>query len=126
MCILLSLLCLGCQGKDSFSALSSGCEEEDSITDKDPDKIIESTSGVLHYHEGMKMWSVHHVIPGTIDSVEIYLMTEIPDVKFSFDEGKQVSLSGSCYKIAPQELLDLAIAAPAGTELYYIKVTNLI
>lgn len=113
--ILLSPLCFGCDGENSTAITG------------DPDKTVENTSGTLHYYDAIKMWGVYYIIPGTIDSGEIYLITEMPDNKFSFEEGKQVLMSGSCYKISSREVLDLTtnITFPAGIDLYYIKVTNL-
>jgi hypothetical protein len=93
-------------------------------------KVIENISGTLRYYEEVNMWSIIHFIPGTIDSEEIYLIRDIPNNEFSFEEGKRVFVSGLCYKISDQEVLDLTINKKivfhAGIDdLYYINVTDL-
>ena len=90
-----------------------------------PDKLIENTSGSLFYNKDLKRWAVRHSISGTIDSVDIYLIVESHDSMFAFEAGKQVFISGFCYRIPDRILADKKIFYPAGTECYYIKVTNL-
>ena len=103
------------------------CKKDNLLIDLtgESDKTIKNTPGTLGYSEDFKMWRVRHSIPGTIDSVDIYLITEMPDRKFTFEEGKQVSVSGFCYRISSQVLADKGIEYPAGIECFYIKVTDI-
>ena len=115
-----------CQNEEEFSFTD---EYQKYITTAQPDKIIVNMSGILHYYQGLDIWSISHFFDGTIDAADNYLIVEMPDVTYSFEEGKEVSVSGVCYKMPSQTLLDLAkkkdITFPAGMESYYIKVTEL-
>ena len=91
----------------------------------EPDKVIENTSGTLSYSKEFKSWKVINPIPGTHDSIDVYLIVEMHDRKFPFEEGKQVLVSGLCYSIPYSILVDKGIEYPAGVECYYIKVTDL-
>jgi hypothetical protein len=85
----------------------------------EPDMTIENREGFLHYSKDAKMWSIQYGYPGTIDSMDIYLIKET-DTDFPFEEGKRVMVSGSCY-LAEKGLLTV----PVGTTVYYIVTTNL-
>ena len=90
-----------------------------------PDKVIENTSGTLYYGKNVKGWYISSSIQGTIDSKDCYLITEIPDKKFQFVDGKQVLVSGFCYHIPWDAFADKDIYGLGGLEWYYIKVTDL-
>ena len=103
------------------------CKKDNQLIDPtgESDKTIQNTSGTLGYNEEFEVWQVRHHIPGTHDSVDYYLITEMPDKKFTFEEGKQVSVSGFCYRIPRLILADKGIFYTAGVECYYIKVTDI-
>ena len=128
LCVIFS--CISCQSNDLTITDEFQTTDEvlEYIAMTTPDKVIENTPGILNYHKEIKMWSISHSIAGTIDSVDKYLIAEMPNNKFSFEEGKQVTVSGFCYKIPTDILLDFAInkdmVFPAGTELYYIKISG--
>ena len=106
----------------------SSCEKEtkEFLIDLsgEPDKVIENVPGTMFYHKELKAWYVRHSIPGSIDSVDNYLIAEMPVGQFPFEEGKQVVISGFCYRIPDRILADKGIDYPAGIEYYYIKVSN--
>ena len=113
LCVILA--CVSCQKQDNILIDLTG----------ESDKVVKNTSGTLYHNKELKKWAVRVYFPGTIDSVDNYIITEMPDTKFTFVEGKQVSVSGFCYHIQSQILADKGIYYPAGTEYYYIKVTDL-
>jgi hypothetical protein len=86
----------------------------------EPDKTIENVTGILYYSSEMKMWQIQYVYPGTIDSVDVYLIKETTK-DFHFEEGKKVTASGYCY------LAEMPSSSPVvvGTTVYYIITTNL-
>ena len=90
-----------------------------------PDKVIEKTPGRLFYGENVNGWFISSPIPGTIDSKDCYLIAEIPDKKFPFEEGKQVLVSGLCYHIPKDAFADKDVYGLGGIEWYYIKITDL-
>ena len=98
---------------------------EDYISLTDPDKVIENESGTLCYYKELNTWAISVYIPATIDCMDIYFVVGIHDVKFLFEEGKDVSISGFCYRIPRSILSDNGIVYPAGVECYCIKVTDL-
>ena len=109
----------------------TSCKKDDLLIDikGEPDKVIEDVSGTLYYNKYFKMWEVRHFIPGTIDSVDLYLIAKMPYKKFKFEEGGQVFVSGLCYEIPHQILFDkdkgIYSFYPAGVDFFYIKVTDL-
>ena len=105
----------------------SSSPKDELLTDLscEPDKVIKNITGTLYYDNAFKLWSVSNPIPGTHDSVEIYKIVEMPNMKFPLEEGKQVSISGFCYLIPYRILFDKGLEYPAGIEIYYIKVTDL-
>ena len=127
--------CFSCQSdefSDEFQDESqSGFSDESKneflkyIDMKEPDMVIKNTSGTLFFHKELKMWYVSRPFPGTNDSHDNYLIAEKPNKNFLFEEGKQVSVSGFCYYIPRLILMDIDYFYPAGTEYYYIKVTDL-
>jgi hypothetical protein len=89
----------------------------------DPDMVIEDRSGTLYYSNGLEMWAVRYAYPGTIDSVDDYLMPNFKNEKnFPIDiwPGPKVRISGSCYRT--NDLFPL----PAGYTAYYIDLTDFI
>ena len=117
-------VCLSCQNANN--EIDMDFNDIDIDLPEKPDKVIENTPGILYYrNDFFKGWYVKNSIPGTHDSIENYLIAEIPDKKFCFEEGKQVSVSGFCYEIPRFILFDKGIIYPAGIEFYYIKVTNI-
>ena len=116
-----------CQSEEDFSVIDE--YQTHIATTTEPYKIIKNMPGILYYHKQLQVWSVSHFIDGTIDSADNYLIVDMPEVAFSFEEGKEVSVSGPCYKIPSQTLIDLAnkkqISFPVGTESFYLKVTDL-
>jgi hypothetical protein len=84
----------------------------------EPDKTIENVTGILHYSSEMEMWEIQYGYPGTIDSVDVYLIKETNE-DFHFEEGKKVTVSGSCY------FAEVSYPVPVGTTVYYITITNL-
>ena len=103
----------------------SSCEKFLIDLSGEPDKVIENVLGALYYHKELKAWYVRHSIPGSIDSVDSYLIAEMPVRKFPFEEGKQVVISGFCYRIPDRILANKGVEYPAGEEYYYIKVTSI-
>ena len=93
--------------------------------DEKPDKVIENVSGTLHYREEFKMWYVIYGIPGSVDAHEIYFILKMPGIKFPFEEYKQVTISGYCYKVPESDLEKISHDFLMGTEYYYIKITDL-
>ena len=121
-----------CENEDNFKITDNKNEHQMYIEIREPDKKIEDMIGTLRYDEKLKLWTVNHFIFGTIDSIEKYLIVDIANNKFnkfSFEEEKQVRVSGFCYKITADIILDLAkkndIVFSAGMELYYIEITNI-
>jgi hypothetical protein len=94
-----------------FSCLETGSDEMG-----EPDKTIENVSGTLHYFNEIKMWGIQYYYPGTIDSMDTYLIKEA-NKDFHFEEGKKVRVSGSCYLVeeAPFPVL-------GGETVYYIII----
>ena len=90
-----------------------------------PDKIVENTTGTLFYNEYLNMWTISHYFSGTIDSVDIYLIAEMPDSEFPFEEGKQVTVDGLCYEIPMQTLVNKGVPILGGANMFFIKVTDL-
>jgi len=90
-----------------------------------PDKVIKNTHGNLYYDPVLNVWGIIYGIPGTHDSADIYIIAKMPDRKFSFEERKEVMVSGSCYRIPWQKLAEKGRELLAGTECYYIEVTNI-
>jgi hypothetical protein len=82
----------------------------------EPDMTIENVTGRLHYSSELKMWEIQYYYPGSIDSVDIYLIKEGKDY---FEEGKEVTVSGFCY------LTEVPLPAIGGMTYYYIIITNL-
>jgi hypothetical protein len=72
-----------------------------------------------------KGWAVRHSIPGSIDSVDFYLIIEMHSNNFRFEHRKEVLVSGYCYHIPKDKLRKKGIEYPAGTEWYYILVTDI-
>lgn len=126
-CVIIAFF--SCKNDDNLNITDDKSEHQMYIEIKEPDKIIEDMEGTLRYEEKLKLWSVNHFISGTIDSAEKCLIVDTPNNKFSYEEEKQVRVSGFCYKIPADIILDLAtrndIVFPAGMELYYIEITNL-
>ena len=104
------------------------CQKDKPLIDLsgEPDKVIENAPGTLHYNKDVKGWYISNSIPGTIDSMDNYLIAEMPDKKFPFEEGKQVLFSGFCYHV-PRYIFDYNrdIYGLGGVEWYYIKITYL-
>ena len=93
-----------------------------------PDKVIKNMPGTLRYNkdeEEIKGWYISSPIPGTIDSIDCYLIAEISDKEIQFEEGKQVLVSGFCYHIPGHIFADKDLYGLAGLEWYYIKITDL-
>jgi hypothetical protein len=88
----------------------------------EPDKVIQDASGKLYYHKKLKMWYVEHAVPGSIDSADCYLITNLPS---TFKEGKSVSISGLCYYIPHNLYPHVYYGQTAGVNFFYIKVTNI-
>jgi hypothetical protein len=82
----------------------------------EPDMTIENRTGRLHYSDELKMWEIQYGYPGSIDSVDIYLIKEGKDY---FEEGKEVTVSGFCYRT------EVPLPAIGGMTYYYIVITNL-
>jgi hypothetical protein len=82
----------------------------------EPDMTIENRTGRLHYYDEIKMWGIEYGYPGSIDSVDIYLIKEGKDY---FEEGKEVTVSGFCYRT------EGPLPAIGGLTYYYIVITNL-
>ena len=127
-CAIIALF--SCKNEDNFKITDDKNEHQMYIEINEPDKIIEDLIGTLRYDEKLNLWTVNHFISGTIDSIERYLIVDMANNKFSFEEEKQVRVSGFCYKIPADIILDLAVkndvVFPAGMELYYIEITNMI
>jgi uncharacterized protein (UPF0128 family) len=85
----------------------------------EPDKTIENVTGTLHYFDEAKMWGIYYYYPGTIDSVDTYLIKET-DKDFNFEEGKKVTVSGACYRVE-----EPPFPLTGGQTVYYIIVTKL-
>ena len=123
MALCVILLCFSCKKDDIVPILID-------ITGE-PDMVIENVTGRLYYNKDFKMWLVNYGIPGTHDSVDHYVIVEMPDGKFSFEEGKKATVSGLCYKIPNSVYFDFlekrygVVRYVAGTTYYYIKVTDL-
>ncbi|MDR0748248.1 MAG: hypothetical protein LBF62_01595, partial [Tannerellaceae bacterium] len=78
-------------------------------------------TGILHYSDEMKMWGIHEIYdPGTRfnEGVNIYLIKETTKA-FTFEEGKSVKVSGSCY------LAETSFPVPEGATVYSIIITDL-
>ena len=118
LCVII-IIFISCKNDMDFKALDIDLSEK-------PDKVIENTPGRLFYSKDIKGWYISSRIPGTIDSIDSYIIAEIPDKKFSFEEGKQVSVSGFCYHI-PRDKFDYNkdLYGLGGVEWYYIKITYL-
>jgi hypothetical protein len=82
----------------------------------EPDMTIENVTGRLHYYDEIKMWGIEYGYPGSIDSVDIYLIKEGKDY---FEEGKEVTVSGFCYRT------EGPLPAIGGLTYYYIVITKL-
>jgi hypothetical protein len=54
--------------------------DESKIQDA-PDMVIEDRSGFLFYLDNVKMWAVQYGYPGTIDSVDTYLIAKFKNEK---------------------------------------------
>ena len=107
----------------AFSACLS-CKDID-LPEK-PDKVIENAPGTLYYSKDIKRWCIRRPFPGTIDSVDNYIIVKIPDKKFHFEEGKEVFVSGFCYYIPFDEFkYNKDLYGLGGLEWYYIKVTDI-
>ena len=129
LCIILT--CFSCK-KDDEDAYETILID---ITGE-PDKVIENVTGTLYYDKAFKMWEVYDHFLDTIYA-GVYLIVEMPDSNFSFNEGKEVTVSGLCYEIPLDIYLDFRskrnsgkgyiqyslLAAP--TKHFYIKVTDL-
>ena len=118
----LFLFCFSCENETILDDFSKNLTEE-------PDKVIENVSGTLEYYKEMEMWGISYHIPETIDAIDIYLIGENPDKDFKYEKGKQVTLSGNCYKL-PYNIVHYYVTEkgmsvhPAGTDFYYIKITD--
>ena len=106
------------------------CAEFEVITQTEPDRIIEKVSGKLSYNKELQKWVFwpHH--PEVVNDLpECYVIIDMSDNHFSFEENKKVLLSGSCYKIPMDTLLDWVInkgyAVMGGLENFYIQLTDL-
>ena len=104
-----------------LSIFLAGFSCQDGKPTGEPDKVVENVSGTLHYSAEDKTWYIYYYFPGTIDSVDIYLIKKMQDKNFPFEEGKKVRVSGSCYQTT-----DVSFSVFAGTTVYYIIVTNLL
>jgi hypothetical protein len=89
------------------------------------DKVIENAPGLLLYSDDFNGWVVRYHFPDTHDSVDIYVIARIYVNKVHFEIGKEVLVSGFCYHIPKDKLNKKGIWYPAGTECYYIIVTDL-
>ncbi|MDR1202165.1 MAG: hypothetical protein LBL58_11150 [Tannerellaceae bacterium] len=85
----------------------------------EPDKTIENVTGTLRYYNEADIWAIHYYYPGTIDSADLYLIKDTNN-DFSFEEGKKVTVSGSCYLLEEE-----SFSVPVGTTVYYIIITDL-
>ena len=100
------------------------CRENPSNEMREPDKTIENVSGTLHYYNEMKMWGIYytgHIKIVVNDGGDLYLIKET-NKDLHFEEGKKVTISGSCYLA---ELAEDPLPVPAGTMVYYTLITNL-
>ena len=115
------LSCFSCNNED----IDLIDEYHKQITTTNPDKIIGYTIGTLHYSEEAKMWVVFHHTSGTQDSVDQYLIVEMPDSELVFEEGKEVIVRGFCYRVSPHLLKTTARYSMAETAFYFIKVFDI-
>jgi hypothetical protein len=73
----------------------------------------------LSYNSELNRWEIRKGYPGTIDSVDIYVVSGY-EVTYSKDVRAEVQAIGCCYQADEQ------IGVPAGRTIYYIYVTDLI
>jgi hypothetical protein len=104
----------------------TSCGDEDyfdeSKMQREPDMVIADRSGSLHYRKDAQMWAVSYHYPGTIDSVDDYLIPGFKnEKKFPTDVWPMpsVRISGSCHRTDE-------FFIPAGYEDYYIEITELV
>jgi len=57
-----------------------------------PEKVIENTPGRLFYSKDIKGWYISCTVPGTIDSIDNYIIAEILDKKISSISKNSLSL----------------------------------
>lgn len=92
-----------------------GCDKEDN-------KVPESNctiSGMLLYDDLRKGWEIHETVPNTIDSVNIYIITNKYTITIPKDSMVNVQATGLCSPYSDQ------VELPAGTTLYNLYVKHL-
>lgn len=132
LCVILAFF--SCTTESNINITDEKDEPRKDITEQlkdlamtEPDKIIENLNGILYYDKRLEIWIFNHSILGTIDSNERYMIVDMPNNSDSFEEGKEALVSGLCYKIPTNIIIDLAkdnIVFPAGTVLFYLEITD--
>ena len=128
MCVLLA--CFSCNSDEIINLSDDTNEIQNFITNTKPDKIIENSFGTLYYNKELKIWIIlPHSSEILNDPSEYYLIVDMENNNFSFEEMVEVSISGFCYQVPKSILLDWAInkgfAFTAGADVFFIKVIYL-
>ncbi|MDR1161553.1 MAG: hypothetical protein LBK45_04350 [Tannerellaceae bacterium] len=90
----------------------------------EPDKTVKNVTGTLHHFNEAEIWGIYYyepLEPGVVlnDGGDLFLIKET-NKDFHFEEGKKVTVSGSCY-LAEEDPFPVTV----GTTVYYIITTKL-
>jgi hypothetical protein len=110
----------GCSGD---AGMGSNEEKETDLVLNSAEEVpvsgetVTGLSGVLSYYAQHKMWGISHVIPGTIDSENVYLIKEFDD-NLPKETKREVIFSGTCY---PSD----KTSPIGGLTIFYIYIDSL-
>ena len=89
-------------------------------------RSVKDVTGNLHYNKQADGWFVSYSVPGTIDSVDIYYILNLPDgFKVNKDKGTRVNFSGYVVEMSDDAREALGKKPMGGYSYYFVYLTHI-
>lgn len=89
-------------------------------------RSVKDVTGNLHYDKQADGWFVSYSVPGTIDSVDIYYILNLPDeFKVNKDKGTRVYFSGYVIEMSDDAREALGKTPMGGYSYYFVYLTHI-